>query len=326
MAEPPPNPEFVLRGTKAAVNTLDFYRGSPAAGYPALFSGSANGLIHVWNLKTRRVDTALEGHNGQSVLWVQSLQGRESLLSQGRDLRLCVWDLSEGRNTVADSISVESVGFCQCALLEKDPGHWLLAVPGSEASQVDVLDLPSKMPVCTLKPAGDVKLGKPMCLKLWQPDSGRGPLLLAGFEDGSVNLWNISERKPLSRLPCHEEPVMSLDFDPEKAKGVSGSSEKFLGFWKLDELQTLKLHEKFELVNSGIAHVCIRQDRRILATAGWDCRVRIFGWKKLKPLAVLQYHTANVHCVAFSNHSAPKERLLAAGSKDQRISVWAIYN
>ncbi|KAL8180293.1 UNVERIFIED_CONTAM: hypothetical protein K2H54_019469 [Gekko kuhli] len=88
----------------------------------------------------------------------------------------------------------------------------------------------------------------------------------------------------------------------------------------------LIMQQTCQLTNPGIADVTLRPDRKILATAGWDYRIRIFGWKKLKPLAVLDYHTATVHCVAFSDHSQPSERLMAAASKDHRISVWAIYN
>lgn len=86
-----------------------------------------------------------------------------------------------------------------------------------------------------------------------------------------------------------------------------------------------QVYKTHKLVNAGISDITIRPDKKILATAGWDHRIRIFGWKKLKPLAVLDYHTATVHCVSFSDHKNPSERLLAAGSKDHRISIWSIY-
>nr|XP_033809856.1 guanine nucleotide-binding protein subunit beta-like protein 1 [Geotrypetes seraphini]XP_033809857.1 guanine nucleotide-binding protein subunit beta-like protein 1 [Geotrypetes seraphini]XP_033809858.1 guanine nucleotide-binding protein subunit beta-like protein 1 [Geotrypetes seraphini]XP_033809859.1 guanine nucleotide-binding protein subunit beta-like protein 1 [Geotrypetes seraphini] len=325
MALPPPDPKFVLRGPSAEVAFLHFYSTDQDQSCPVLFSGSSNGLIHLWNLKTRRTGMILDGHGGKSLCWLQTLYGRDTLLSQGRDLQICIWDLAEGRNTVTDSISMESVGFCKCSLLKNGHGNWLLAMPGQETSEIQVLDLPSKKLVCTLKPEANAKLGMPMCLKLWQPISGSCPLLLCGYEDGSVILWNTLETKALCRHVCHQEPVMSLDFDSDKARGVSGSAEKVLSFWSLDEQQILKVHKTHQLVNSGIAHVAIRPDKKILATAGWDHRVRLFGWKTLKPLAVLHYHTAAVHCVAFSHHSEPSERLLAAGSKDHRISLWSIY-
>lgn len=80
------------------------------------------------------------------------------------------------------------------------------------------------------------------------------------------------------------------------------------------------------LTNPGVSQLSIRGDGKLLASAGWDHRVRVFGWKKLRPLAVLQYHRDMVLSVAFSDHKDPRQRLLAAGSKDQRISLWSIYN
>uniref|UniRef100_A0A4W3JHW4 Guanine nucleotide binding protein (G protein), beta polypeptide 1-like n=1 Tax=Callorhinchus milii TaxID=7868 RepID=A0A4W3JHW4_CALMI len=326
MARSPPDPMCVLRGTRAAVNTLHFCCGDQAGSDLALFSGSANGLIHIWNLKTHRADTVLGGHSGQSVLWVQTLQHRETLFSQGRDSAVRVWDLAEGRSAVTDSIPVESYGFCQGSLLEDNAGHYLLALPGKATSEVKIIDVVNKTPVCTLNPAADAKLGMPMCLKLWQLEPCSRPLLLAGYEDGSVTLWDVSEGRMLTRLACQREPVMCLDFDPQKAKGICGSSAKLLSSWTLDRQQSLKSQEVLELVNPGVAQVCLRQDKRILATAGWDQRIRVFSWKKLKALAVLQYHTDSVHCVTFSDHSALSPRLLAAGSKDQLISLWSLYN
>ncbi|XP_014799551.1 PREDICTED: guanine nucleotide-binding protein subunit beta-like protein 1 [Calidris pugnax] len=322
MALPPPDPQFVLRGAGAPVHALRFCAQEPAV--PVLFSGSENGFIHVWNLQTHRVDTALDGHGRKSVYCVETMGGRDSLLSQGRDQRICLWDLAEGRTAVTDSILTENVGFCKCSLVEVAPGRWLMAMAAKALQEVQVLELPSKTSVCTLKPEAGAKLGMPMCLKLWQPSCG-SPLLLAGYEDGSVVLWNLSTGRALSQLVCHQEPVMSLDFDSEKARGISGSSEKVLSIWSLNEQQNLQVYKTHELVNAGISAVTIRPDKKILATAGWDHRIRIFGWKKLKPLAVLDYHTATAHCLAFSDHSHPAQRLLAAGSRDHRISIWSIY-
>jgi WD40 repeat protein len=81
-----------------------------------------------------------------------------------------------------------------------------------------------------------------------------------------------------------------------------------------------KVKKTHELTNPGIAEVTIRPDHKILATAGWDHRIRVFHWRTMKPLAVLAFHSAPVYCVAFA-----ADGLLAAGSKDQRISIWSLY-
>lgn len=86
------------------------------------------------------------------------------------------------------------------------------------------------------------------------------------------------------------------------------------------------MHSSVQLTNPGVSSARVRADGKILATAGWDNNIRVFGWKKLKALAVLQHHTDMVNSVAFSDHQDPPQRLLAAGSKDQRITVWSIYS
>ncbi|XP_012787935.2 guanine nucleotide-binding protein subunit beta-like protein 1 [Sorex araneus] len=318
---PPPDPEFVLRGTQSAVHALHFCTGAQGQGQPLLLSGAQSGLVHIWSLQTRRAVATLDGHGGQCVTWLQTLPPGHQLLSQGRDLRLCVWELEEGRNAVVDSVRLESVGFCRSTILAGNPQRWTLALPGQGSNEVQILEMPSKTSVCILKPEADAKPGMPMCLQLWQADSSPRPLLLAGYEDGSVALWDISQRKVCSRLTCHPEPVMGLDFDSQQARGVSGSAEKALAVWSVDERQALQMCRTQQITNPGIADVKIRPDRKILATAGWDHRIRVFRWSTMKPLAVLNFHSATVHCVAFADNG-----LLAAGSGDQRISVWSLYS
>ncbi|XP_027628412.1 guanine nucleotide-binding protein subunit beta-like protein 1 isoform X2 [Tupaia chinensis] len=239
---------------------------------------------------------------------------------QGRDLTLRLWDLAEGRNAVVDSVQLQSMGFCRSSVLAGGQSRWMLAVPGKD-SEVQILEMPSGTSVCTLQPEAGAKLGLPMCLRLWQADCSPHLLLLAGYEDGSVALWDVSERKVCSRVACHEEPIMGLDFDSQKARGVSGSAGKALAVWSLDGQQALQVRGTHQLTNPGISDVTIRADRKILATAGWDHQVRVFHWRTMKPLAVLAFHSATIHCVAFATNG-----LLAAGSGDQRISVWSIYS
>lgn len=56
--------------------------------------------------------------------------------SQGRDMRVCLWDLAEGRGDVTDALWTGSVGFCRCSLLETGPGRWLLAHAGEAMEEV----------------------------------------------------------------------------------------------------------------------------------------------------------------------------------------------
>lgn len=51
-------------------------------------------------------------------------------------------------------------------------------------------------------------------------------------------------------------------------------------------------------------------------------RVRIFSWKRPRPLAVLRSHEESVYTVAHS----PRLGGLASGSKDSRIALWDVFS
>lgn len=56
--------------------------------------------------------------------------------SQGRDQRICLWDLAEGRTAVMDSVFTENVGFCRCSLLMVAQGRWLMAMAAKALEEV----------------------------------------------------------------------------------------------------------------------------------------------------------------------------------------------
>jgi len=63
----PPDPIYVLRGTEAAINVLKFAPRSVRED-GLLLSGSVKGTVNLWNLKTKRTEMTLDGHDGQGIL------------------------------------------------------------------------------------------------------------------------------------------------------------------------------------------------------------------------------------------------------------------
>lgn len=89
-------------------------------------------------------------------------------------------------------------------------------------------------------------------LPLLQTDSTSGPLLLAGYEDGSLLLWDVTQRSKVSSAKAHPEPVMCLTFDTKRLRGISGSSEKKLASWTLDRQQNLQVSTRVFFWGSGV--------------------------------------------------------------------------
>jgi WD40 repeat protein len=51
----------------------------------------------------------------------------------------------------------------------------------------------------------------------------------------------------------------------------------------------------------------------------------VFGCKKGKPLAAIDYHTQSVRSVAFGKADSEHSNLIICGSKDERVSLWKLY-
>ncbi|XP_022085594.1 guanine nucleotide-binding protein subunit beta-like protein 1 [Acanthaster planci] len=332
----PPDPLFMLRGSKDAVNCVKFY---PSADRKKgrLLSGCGCGEVRVWNLETRRADTILDGHDGKSVLWVQPL-GNYQILSQGRDGHLLTWDIGQGRHNVTSRLPINGLTFCKCDIFHQGNGKGspLVAAPGPDF-EVCIVDVMSKTVICTLRTDKDVKrFGMPMCIKFI--DASR---LLVGYEAGQVALWDTNAQKILAHKQFHSEAVMCLDYSTVSERGVSGSADDKLVSWTHSEVSWIFTHQLtgyvsdtylviLEMVAANNLHLINIQRVNFLVSLKWFLafRIRLFGWKKLKPLAVLSSHRQTVNAVDFSDSLTAfnSAQLLAAGSKDKHISLWSLYN
>ncbi|GAB4817411.1 hypothetical protein N2152v2_004457 [Parachlorella kessleri] len=131
------------------------------------------------------------------------------------------------------------------------------------------------------------------------------------------------QQQPLAARQLHEEPVLCIDIDASGAGGASAGADSRLVLFKLDwgAGGAVKVRKAVPLKAPGVNAVAIRGDGRIIATAGWDGRVRVFKYRTGEPLAVLKYHRSAMTAVRFS----PKTHLLASASQDGTIALWSIY-
>ncbi|KAK6335435.1 ASTRA complex subunit [Orbilia brochopaga] len=111
--------------------------------------------------------------------------------------------------------------------------------------------------------------------------------------------------------------------------------------------------------HAGQQGLVLRSDGKVFATAGWDSRIRVYSGKSMKEVAVLKWHKEGCYTVAFARifDSADtscdslaaagnevvqanqgtltvaqqredrnkKSHILAAGSKDGRVSLWEVF-
>lgn len=316
----PPPPAFVLRGHIEAVSALRF---SPDG--RTLFSGSTSGEVRSWDvLSTRRCTSSWSAHS-RGVLHVIPLAGG-GLITQGKDGFIRWWDCS--RSSCTASLQTCCVSFGRCCF---SPELSSVVSPMADPAKVALWDARSGAVQRTFDTGS--RSGMAMCLN-WvrspacDPSAATAlPLFLAGvFEDGRLYVWDLASEKPLVSESLHSEPATCLEFCG--MRGASGSAAHDVPVFDLgvapgSESGTCSVAARLRLQGRGVNDLRVRPgDCKIFATAGWDHRLRIFAWKRPRPLAVLKFHTAGVTSVDFN----PSERsMMASGSQDTRIAIWSIY-
>jgi len=156
------------------------------------------------------------------------------------------------------------------------------------------------------------------------------PSFLAGaFEDGRMYLWDVGRGDgPVLVESLHSEPSTCIDFCG--LRGASGSAAADVPVFDIDLSRkdgppSCSVVARLRLGSGtpGVNDLRVRpNDCRIFATAGWDHRIRVWAWRKPRPLAALRFHVASVTSVDFN----PAERsVLASASQDTRIAIWRIY-
>ncbi|OWZ04212.1 hypothetical protein PHMEG_00023920 [Phytophthora megakarya] len=332
-------PLGVLRGHGAPVNSVGFLSAS------SVVSGAGDGAVKIWDLKSRReLATNAAAHSKAGVLHAAQLRDSSKFVTQGRDGFVKLWD-TQTFGDAAEPLTefyCGSYSFTKFATL-RWPGENstdsanLIVCPSSVDNKLLLFDIRSdnSSPALTLTvPDAATKRGMCVSLALFgssvaQNEAGSGgnvqTYVAAGFEGGQLAILDLRSG---GKVACETtvtqgaNALLSFDVTRNGRSAICGSSGEELYTANFDVAShTISSRSFFSCSHGGFSSVCIRGDQRIVATAGWDHRVRVFHLRKLKPLAVLKYHSESVFALDFSADSA----LLTSCSKDHKIALWSIY-
>jgi WD40 repeat protein len=298
-------------------------------------TGDAGGGLQVWNLQSWRADLSLAGvfPSNAPISWVAAIC-RDVLVVRGRQSTLKVFRLSPEsgscveRGELPADVLQPHEGFCSGDVLEN-----LLAVPSGRS---DVVVVAVDKSDCKLEVAARLAGEDDGCLVtslkfLRVGGSDAVTMLLAGYESGHLLLWDWANVRVVARLDVSPLVPLALDFDPVTSCGVAAGNEDFIVSFTLDKSNLmLTTLGKRTMPSKGVSHLKIRNP--IVVAGGWDSTVKLFSWKhpeKLKPLGALRFHSETVEAVECSPRpiaSKGKGRLIAAASKDKKISFWSVYN
>lgn len=135
-------------------------------------------------------------------------------------------------------------------------------------------------------------------------------------------VWDIEARKIVRTLKGHTEEIYSLDFSRNGRYIVSGSADKTMWIWDLQEQtsQMIYLNKDSQNFEQGITSISISPDSKLVAAGCMDTIVRIYDIDTVELVDTLQGHDNSVYSVSFT----PDGRGLVTGSLDKQLKLWDI--
>lgn len=303
-----------------------------------LMIGNACGKILQWNIKSRKQENEIELSSEETqnpILWLCTVKHDEELLLAVQTrfsdtVYLFKYSNCSWIKLKTFQLPDKHVGFCR-----GDVGlDNILVFPSGENAFV-MAKIGKNESGEELYFASHIKETKScgMITGLKYSSVDNNQCIFSLFENGDVCLYKAvkSNEKYVTTLlctyHCSTMTPLSIDFDPEKCRGViCGSEENLLSFElkaNCDKIN-FNLLKTRAIISKGISSIMIRPDKKVVVAGSWDSTVKIFSWlhpEKLKPLGALKFHSDGVEVVTSTTDSA----LIAAGSKDGKISFWNIY-
>uniref|UniRef100_A0A2S2P8V9 Guanine nucleotide-binding protein subunit beta-like protein 1 n=1 Tax=Schizaphis graminum TaxID=13262 RepID=A0A2S2P8V9_SCHGA len=305
-----PSPIFTLKCEKFTPYCLKFYLDGEI-----LYVGTLNGEILVWNLESNRLKNEIKAGTA-CIMTLELLTKQNQLVSQNKVGEIKCWQIDGIELKLHHTLSTQIIGFCKLALYKTN----MLLCKG-EKSTMNCYSTDSYDKITEFNPHQDDSLGDLMAVK------PIGDYIFCGYEANIVVVWqedHIVNQCSFPELEC----LMALDVDHNVTKGICAGSSNVINTFDITE-GNLSLNKSIKITNPGVNVLQLRPDDKIVAAACWDLTVRLFSWKTMKLLAVLDSHSSGVLSIAYSELSVTfwkAKYLLAVANKDNKITLWDVYN
>jgi len=223
-------------------------------------SGSDDHILRLWKLGDRRVFRELKKHQAPIASLAFAPDGSR-LACVHSDGFLVVWLLSDGARPGCITLN-EAVN--NAFFLTFSPDSSVLAC--AYENVIKLWQLPDRHPQSILD--NGVR-----CVK-FSPD---GTLLVSASEQGVVKLWQWGKRQVNLLLRC-DEPVVTVDFSPDKRWIAAGLSDGRLLFWQLP-YSNGSVSFEFQAHRSPIRTCVFSPDATLLATGTQAGEVKVWEIK-----------------------------------------------
>ncbi|KAI9104065.1 hypothetical protein DFS34DRAFT_606844 [Phlyctochytrium arcticum] len=229
------------------------------------------------------------------------------VISGGGDDKAYLWRLDTGETIAELTAHSDSV---VVAAFSADGQY---AATGGMDGKIHVSAIPSGTAVVTLEGPTEITwIG-------WHP---RGPVLVAGSEDGTVWMWKIPSGQCMNVFTGHVESSTCGQFSPDGKTIVTGSTDGSLIHWD-PSTATAKLKitgEDARFHSAAITSLAVHHDNQLVLTGAQDGTARLVHLGNGRILAAFDSHTESIESVGFSK----THPFAATSSVDGSITIWDI--
>jgi small GTP-binding protein len=144
--------------------------------------------------------------------------------------------------------------------------------------------------------------------------SSNGLMVAAGFYNGALSLWNLSDGRNILSVEVNNRAVKGVAFLPDGQTVISASEDGKIYGW-----DTVTCKRKFLLQghDAGVTTVTAK-DGSTLVSGSHDKTIRIWDLSTQRCTAILEGHTNRIYSIAIARDST----MIVSGSADKTIRVW----
>lgn len=267
-----------------------------------LISGSDNGSVGLWSLRTGENIRALTGHQGG----VWALAARYPILVTGStDRTLIVWDLTSGAR-LADLVGHSST--VRCVLIIGDEGqptgtHVRAVVSGSRDGTVRVWDI--RTGNCQHILTGHTASVR--CLAPWGTEH-----VVSGSYDGTLRVWNVRTGQCTAVCAGHDGKVYSVATSSEYI--FSGGMDAKIRVWRPTDGELVDVFSE----HSALVGLLEIRDARHLVAGSTDGSLSLWDIRRLRRIRHLELaHRASITALDCNRHA------IISGS-ERSLQLWSL--
>ncbi len=291
-----------------------------------LVTASANGTLYVWDVASRERIAELTGHTDSIATVAFHPISSDLFVTGSWDNTLRIWDLSRSSEAVAQvnhRVGISAVTFTPegsqlLVALRKEP---TLAPPLLLYDVAQILSQNSQgivpTPVLEFETA-NIHTAEILNVVV-SPD---GTLFATGAanDDNSIVLWDLASRTPLTQFTEHTDSLLTLAFNRDGSRLLSGSRDRTLRVWDLRRAEIVRDFTGHNVVETrGVTAVYGPGDRTILS-GGFDGTLRLWDTESGLTMQELLGHEGQVNAVDLSDDGM----LAVSGGADGRVIVWDV--